>query len=118
MATARDLFERRACATCHTVTVTDAQDGLPWRVEPVRLTQRFLPHARFSHAAHETGMSGCSRCHNAAQSTLASDILIPDIDTCRECHGSGLPRRNPEALIPSTCVMCHDFHFPDHGALQ
>ncbi len=105
---AEDLFERRACVTCHTVTKTGGD--IPWHVEPVQLTQEFFPHANFSHAAHATGVSSCDDCHNASNSDAATDVLIPDIGVCRDCHGSGDSRRNANSQVPSTCVMCHGFH--------
>ena len=114
LAVAADLFERRACANCHEVTRTD-DAGIPWRVLPVRLTPVFFPHARFSHAAHDAGVADCAGCHDAAASTAASDLLLPDIETCRDCHGSGRARRNEPGQLPSTCVMCHSFHFEARG---
>jgi hypothetical protein len=106
---AEDLFERRACVNCHTVTRTDGE--IPWRVEPVQLTQLFFPHTSFSHASHDTDKKGCDNCHHATQSIDASDLLIPDIGVCRDCHGSGAAPRNSSTQVASTCVMCHDFHF-------
>jgi len=113
LAVAADLFERRACATCHEVTRSDGD--LPWHVEPVKLTEYFYPHANFSHAAHDTEVTDCAGCHAAADSESSRDVLIPDIDTCRECHGSGIARRNAAAQLPSTCIMCHNFHFAAKG---
>lgn len=109
MAVATDLFERRSCVNCHEVTATDGET--PWHVQPVRLTERFYPHSDFSHAAHDTEVSRCDSCHEASSSTAATDLLIPGIDDCRECHGSGVKRRNAVSQLPSTCVMCHGFHF-------
>ncbi len=106
---AEDLFERRACVTCHTVT-TSAGD-VPWHVEPVQLTERFFPHTVFSHASHDTDATACDNCHGATQSSEATDLLIPDIEVCRDCHGSGESGRNASTQISSTCVMCHGFHF-------
>lgn len=106
---AEDLFERRACVNCHTVTKTDGD--VPWQVEAVQLTAQFFPHTVFSHASHDTDKNGCDSCHGAAQSSVSSDVLIPDIGVCRDCHGSGAATRNSPTQIPSTCVMCHDFHF-------
>jgi predicted CXXCH cytochrome family protein len=105
---AEDLFERRACVNCHTVTRTSGE--IPWHVEPVQLTTSFFPHANFSHASHDTGVSSCDSCHNASESEVATDLLIPDISVCRDCHGSGESRRNASQQVPSTCVMCHSFH--------
>lgn len=106
---AEDLFERRACINCHTVSPSDGD--APWHVEPVKLTEQFFPHTVFSHAAHDSDAAGCDNCHNATQSSAATDLLIPDINVCRDCHGSGESGRNSSTQIPSTCVMCHGFHF-------
>lgn len=107
---AEDLFERRACVNCHEVTRTrDA--NLPWSVLPVKLTTRFFPHSNFTHAAHGTTATACESCHEAARSEASSDVLIPTIETCRDCHGSAVARRNKASQTPSTCIMCHSFHF-------
>lgn len=106
---AEDLFERRACINCHDVTTVSGE--LPWRVQPVQLTEYFFPHTNFSHAAHDTEVTSCDSCHNASASESATDLLIPGIDNCRECHGSGERRRNSTSQLPSSCVMCHGFHF-------
>jgi len=115
---AGELFERRACINCHEVTRNGEDAELPWHVKPVRLTDVFLPRAYFTHGAHDTDVMSCDGCHAAGQSTAAGDVLIPDIDNCRECHGSGLARRNSGAQIPSTCIMCHGFHFETKGAFE
>ncbi|MDZ7770405.1 MAG: FHA domain-containing protein [Woeseiaceae bacterium] len=115
---AADLFERRACINCHEVTNVPSNTALPWRVEPVRLTERFFPHARFSHAAHGTTVSGCDSCHAASESGEATDLLMPGMDTCRTCHGSGIARRNAAGQTASTCILCHGFHDPDKPLFQ
>ncbi len=114
LSVAADLFERQACSNCHEVTRREDRD-LPWHVEPVRLTNDFFPHSNFSHAAHDTEVTSCDACHDAQRSEAAEDLLIPDIDSCRECHGSGFARRNSARQIPSACVMCHGFHFDSKG---
>jgi len=111
---AEDLFERRACVNCHEVSST-GDDTMPWKVEPVRLTTSFFPHANFSHAAHDTEVTNCDSCHNASASESSTDVLIPGIDSCRDCHGSGIARRNNASQAPSTCIMCHSFHFEAKG---
>lgn len=110
MAVATDLFERRACINCHEVTKNETDSDIPWRVLPVRLTETFFPGTRFSHATHNTEVTSCNGCHNAADSESAGDLLIPGIDTCRDCHGSAIARRNVAGQTPSTCIMCHNFH--------
>jgi pSer/pThr/pTyr-binding forkhead associated (FHA) protein len=114
MQIAEDLFERRACVNCHEVSKSDDKQ-MPWRVEPVRLTESFFPHANFSHAAHDTEVTSCDGCHSASLSNSSQDVLIPGIDTCRECHGSGSARRNDAKQTASTCIMCHSFHFENKG---
>ncbi|MEL7184866.1 MAG: FHA domain-containing protein [Pseudomonadota bacterium] len=112
---AEDLFERRACVTCHEVSRNENDTDLPWSVVPVRLTQKFYPHASFSHAAHDTEVTSCDSCHSASSSESAHDVLIPDIATCRDCHGSAVARRNDSDQTASTCIMCHGFHFEAKG---
>lgn len=118
MAVAADLFERRACINCHEVTRDDADAGMPWRVQPVRLTETFFPGARFSHAAHDTEVTSCNGCHNATESESAGDLLIPGIESCRDCHGSAIARRNDVGQTPSTCIMCHKFHIQESESLS
>lgn len=115
LSAAEDLFERRACVNCHNVSRDDNSATTPWYVEPVRLTASFFPHANFSHAAHDTEVTSCQGCHAAQSSASSADVLMPDIDTCRDCHGSGVAWRNDASQTPSTCIMCHSFHFPAKG---
>jgi hypothetical protein len=112
---AQDLFERRACTNCHEVTRSSDNDEVPWQVAPVRLTETFFMHASFTHAAHDTEVTSCDSCHQASQSVSATDVLIPGIENCRDCHGSGFAGRNNSAQTPSTCIMCHNFHFAGKG---
>ena len=116
LAVATDLFERRACVNCHEVTKAGDNAELPWVVQPVRLTAAFFPRASFSHSAHDTEVTSCNGCHNASDSDDASDVLMPGIDTCRDCHGSSVARRNDAGQTPSTCIMCHRFHVPGKGS--
>jgi predicted CXXCH cytochrome family protein len=113
-AVARDLFERRTCHDCHKIRATGKADD-PWEVEPAELNTVWMPGARFDHGSHQTTLSGCDDCHDAAKSDVASDILMPDIETCRDCHGSGDPHRNPPDKVLSGCTMCHGFHDTRHG---
>ena len=113
--TARDLFERRACATCHEVERVDAssQDtaGDPtWRVAKTPLTKAWMPDARFNHARHGTSLTSCATCHAAAKSHAANDVLMPKIAVCRTCHAGAVPPANRPQLVASGCMMCHAFH--------
>jgi predicted CXXCH cytochrome family protein len=108
---ARELLEKRVCADCHEVTRDPTKTGLEqWHVESVRLTSKWMPRARFDHAAHIS--ETCVSCHDTApKSKHATDILLPDIARCRECHGGA----GSSAKVASDCLMCHPFHVPSRG---
>jgi predicted CXXCH cytochrome family protein len=105
----RDLFERRSCAQCHEVA-RESGTTERWTVAPVKLRSAWLPGARFSHAAHSTALTRCSTCHEAVASKDSTDVLLPGIDTCRDCHAGGDARATPPDHITSTCTLCHGFH--------
>lgn len=98
-----DVFTRRVCAECHTVTPT-ADPALPYAIAPVMLTSKYLLGARFDHVAHRT--EDCGRCHEAKDSKLASDVMIPPLANCRSCHSD----TGASGQVASTCVDCHGFH--------
>jgi hypothetical protein len=98
---ASDLFERRACADCHTVTRAGTSAEPAWKVAPVKLVSNWMPSAEFDHALHGTSLTPCSTCHKAETSKQASDVLMPAIDTCRDCH---------RGTMATDCVDCHGFH--------
>jgi hypothetical protein len=76
----------------------------------VQLTADWMPRARFDHAAHVS--ETCVSCHGKApESKHATDILIPGIARCRECHGGA----GSSAKVASDCLMCHTFHLPSRG---
>jgi predicted CXXCH cytochrome family protein len=107
---AADIFERRACADCHAVTRAGTPADPAWSVAPVKLTQTFMPKARFDHAAHSSGDVTCSTCHAAAESKLASDVLMPQIEVCRDCHGGETGLEGGRTRIASPCATCHVYH--------
>ncbi|HUG93851.1 MAG TPA: hypothetical protein VML55_23685 [Planctomycetaceae bacterium] len=43
------------------------------------------------------------------ESTLTSDVLMPSIETCRDCHG-GSGRRTISGAARNDCVECHGYH--------
>lgn len=111
MATMTELLEKRVCVNCHEITKDPLKKGPEqWMVWPVRLTPQFMPRARFDHASHST--SACTDCHkNAQQSKQSSDVLMPKIAVCRDCHGGSKDKRK----LQSDCLMCHQFHLPGSG---
>ena len=110
---ARELLEKRVCVECHTVTRLPGLAGFEqWRVEPVKVTSSWMPRAQFDHASHRS--STCITCHRGAdQSRSSSDVLMPDIKQCRDCHGGSRERMR----LASDCTMCHRLHLPGRGDL-
>jgi len=98
---ATDLFERRACVDCHTVTRVGTAAEPAWKVMPVKLVSNWMPSAEFDHALHGTSLTPCSTCHKAETSKQASDVLMPPIETCRDCH---------RGTMKTACIDCHGFH--------
>jgi hypothetical protein len=102
---AADLFEVRVCKQCHDVSRKTAKGGVEWDVAPVKLDAHWMPHARFDHRAH--AQAKCADCHDVSHSTRASDVAMPAIAKCRECHGGSRP---VEGKVTSNCMLCHGFH--------
>lgn len=102
----RDVFERRTCFYCHTVTRDGPVDS-PWRIAPVAEQRLAFAASVFPHSAHAT--ESCGSCHQAATSKKTEDVLLPDIQRCRDCHGDTGAMRE----TPSSCQSCHDYHRHD-----
>jgi predicted CXXCH cytochrome family protein len=68
-----------------------------------------MPHARFDHKAH--AQTKCTQCHDITHSKKSSDVSMPTIKACRECHGGSKPVVNK---VTSNCLLCHGFHDPKH----
>jgi len=123
-AEAEDLLWRKTCKQCHALVtfasgskrktemsvklrgdaleISSISAELPY-LAPANITLRWMPHAKFDHAAH-TGFT-CVSCHpKALTSTESSDILLPGIETCKTCHAPG-----PEHA-ESRCFECHTYH--------
>ncbi len=88
------------CGECH---YPAAGGGLD--VEEVVQTQRFFLKGWFDHEAHKE--EDCTSCHAAESSKRASDLLMPDLASCRDCHEGEAAL---EAEVPSNCAMCHSYH--------
>jgi len=95
------------CGECHYPAVTNGRAD----VTPVHLRSAYLLNGWFDHKAHE--QDDCSTCHAAESSDTATDLLLPGIAVCRDCHLGEDARR---AEVPSSCAMCHSYH-PTKGRL-
>jgi len=106
------------CAACHQFERQDSKDieDQFW-VHPVKLPQDFVPDARFDHIAHQVlrdgdsnellvGDQACDTCHTAKSSAAATDLLMPTMTTCYECHGD----RNSASQVALACIDCHAYH--------
>ena len=112
------------CGECHTVSM-GGPDGV--RIAPVAQPTRFLRNGWFDHRAHLNidvrGQGaqrrwGCRDCHAAEKSNNASDLLLPSLANCQQCHvgENGAHRtRLVRSGTASGCAMCHDYH-ADEGA--
>jgi hypothetical protein len=95
---AEKVMFKQKCEFCHVMTAEPNQ--LP-KVAPTNIPNRWFTHSVFDHGAHRP--LGCVECHKASASKETTDVLMPAIATCRECH-----RENGGAR--SGCVECHLYH--------
>jgi hypothetical protein len=93
------------CGECHEITRAIDDKEVPWKVAPVSITGHWLRNAHFTHAKHSTAK--CTECHDKALSEKSSDVAIPAIEKCRECHVGSKPSKNK---ISTRCDNCHSFH--------
>ncbi|WP_310496189.1 cytochrome c3 family protein [Sandarakinorhabdus sp.] len=100
------------CSECHAIS---SASGRPV-VAPVTLGDHYLTRARFGHKQHrifdrKTGDAACVACHTSTTaSKLASDVLLPPIATCRQCHGAPAARLSGGSKVSADCNSCHSFH--------
>lgn len=101
------IFGGRLCSQCHNVFSPDQSASGEWEVAPIFVTRVWQPKSVFDHESHES--VDCAGCHAAEQSKTSADVLLPDIASCRECHEG----ESAQTALPSTCGMCHVYHFDD-----
>lgn len=106
------------CSDCHAVVNTGAPNAAErFAIAPVTLTDHYLPKGRFPHNQHltydkKTGDAACVACHKGVPaSKLASDVLLPPVGQCSDCHGSTKVTTN----VAATCSTCHGFHYGEGG---
>jgi predicted CXXCH cytochrome family protein len=88
-------------------SATTAPSAAPTtRPLPTPEGRRWFANSHFAHDAHR-GMT-CADCHaQAATSTLTTDVLLPDAQSCITCHHPG--GRHQQAAS-SNCITCHNYH--------
>lgn len=100
------LAGEQRCGYCHTdgSAHVSAQGAL--EVRHPEIPDRWLTKSHFAHSAHE--MLRCDECHAATTSQATTDILMPSISTCAQCHAPA----SSGAGAPHGCVVCHVYHQP------
>jgi hypothetical protein len=100
----RAVFSRGgACYDCHQVQAPP-RGSLAYKIQPIAFPVRYMHHGWFDHKAHQT--ETCESCHKAGASNSANDLLLPDLASCRTCHGG----ESAGGKVQSSCAMCHDYH--------
>ncbi len=107
-----------ACYDCHQVQAPPA-GSFAYAIRPVAFPTRYMLHGWFDHRAHQVvqrpgqrqleGSAACVSCHRADASNDSTDLLLPDLASCRACHG-GESSRLP---VESSCAMCHVYHMDE-----
>ena len=86
------------CTKCH---VLDKNHTPFPKVEETAIPARWLPHSSFEHKAHR--QMECASCHHdVSKSEKTADVLLPEIQTCQDCH--------QQNRIRADCVLCHFYH--------
>ncbi len=102
MMEAEQLLWGKTCKECHRLKYVAAVK-VP-EVPRAAINARWMQNARFDHQAHR--LVSCESCHiKVATSKETSDILLPGIETCQQCHTSG-----KENAAEARCFECHDYH--------
>lgn len=104
------LEARGGCRFCHEVSRSNNGTSSNWSIVPPQIPQRWMPYSKFSHSSHRN--VNCVKCHgDVYASNNTSDVLMPSIQTCRECHTTEVRRETIGTAGARThCVECHDFH--------
>jgi hypothetical protein len=107
-----------ACYDCHQVQAA-APGSSAFAIRPVAFPTRYMLHGWFDHRAHQVvqrpgrprieGSAACLSCHQANASSDAADLMIPNVASCRDCHGGETTSRP----VASSCAMCHDYHMDE-----
>ncbi len=117
------LTSKAGCAYCHQeITPEKRKEGALPGFALSRINQRtfaaigsssrWFPHSRFRHDSHR--LLDCTQCHDARSSRLTSDVLLPGIANCRNCHNNPASDRSLSAGSARTdCVECHAYHPAD-----
>ncbi|MBM3489538.1 MAG: cytochrome c3 family protein [Alphaproteobacteria bacterium] len=95
-----------ACSGCHQGQANEvAAEGAPLGAGQVWVA---------SAACERVAVQKELLADNPLPSLCSADVLLPKIETCQQCHGG----ERAANLVPSTCVMCHEFHIDRMAPMQ
>jgi hypothetical protein len=89
------------CATCHEVSEPASSNATPV-IKKVSTPDRWMGLGKFNHDMHQNGLS-CVDCHKVMNSELTSDLNLPSVKSCVECH-------SPKGAVDHRCIRCHTYH--------
>ncbi len=103
------LFTRTGCFLCHSYAEKSQSERTDtnshYTIPKPNIPSVWLPKARFSHGAHEE--FSCESCHEKTRNSAeTTDVLLPEIALCRQCHAQS---EGPGA-VESGCAECHSYH--------
>jgi len=111
-----------ACFDCHVIDRPHKKGSLNFRIRPISVNDQFYFKSTFDHKTHDIGNLECQTCHKAKESEFSSDVLLPKIEICRDCHvGEDRYRRGgkmAKGTLPTTCLTCHAYHGGPHAGLM
>jgi hypothetical protein len=90
------LMWRKTCVECHTPTAA-------MEIPKAQTPTHWLTGATFDHTPHQ--IVACAECHgNALDSKATSDVILPGIQACQQCHRTSSPSAS------TNCTECHVYH--------
>jgi hypothetical protein len=89
------------CVVCHEVQEPESANATP-KIGKVGVPVRWLTLGKFNHDLHRKGLT-CLDCHDVMKSELTSDLNLPSIKSCVDCH-------SPQGGIDHRCTSCHTYH--------
>jgi len=96
------------CNKCHLIENPQARTPT---IARVAIPHVWLPHGLFSHRSHR--LLECASCHpDVSKSKAATDVNLPSIKVCQQCHRAAAQTTEPISQHSATtnCVSCHDYH--------
>lgn len=109
------IMEVSLCGDCHVAAASaepDARGRTVWTVQGALLQRHWMPKSYFNHEPHFA--MDCVSCHKATTSKSSTDVLMPPIENCRDCHKG----ETAGASASSECLACHNFHVDEYGPMS